>query len=131
MVIHISSCGRVILFLGSHPLCRGVLNTPSIFCFCVGRIQYAPTSKKPFGKNRQTVFIFRQVRRNLCLCKCFYCKRKLTGSVNLTRTCRPRCSPGVHLGIDCTTRTASLSKCGSTPRTTCISTIVPSVFTTN
>ena len=55
-----------------------------------------------------------------------YCNLKFTGSVYFTRTGWLRCFPGVHLGMLWITRTASLSRLGSTPRTTCTSTIEPS-----
>lgn len=58
-----------------------------------------------------------------------YWRRKVTGRVNLTRTGLPCCLPGLHLGMDDTTRNASLSSDGSTERVTRGSTIEPSRLT--
>ena len=60
-----------------------------------------------------------------------YCKRNDTGTVNLQETSLPRCLPGFHLGMFSIKRTASLSKDLSTPRTTTISRIEPSLHTVN
>ena len=62
---------------------------------------------------------------------CDYCRRNVTGSVKRTRTFLPRCLPGIHLGMACTARIASLSRAGSAARITFGSTIEPSLFTTN
>ena len=51
--------------------------------------------------------------------------------VYFTRTASPFCLPGFHFGMIEMTRSASLSKSGSTPRTTFGSTIEPSRLTTN
>ncbi len=51
-------------------------------------------------------------------CVTNYCNLNITGTVNLTRTGLPRCIPGFHFGIVLITRRASLSKYGSTLRTT-------------
>lgn len=48
-----------------------------------------------------------------------YSSLKFTGILYFTRTLCPSCLPGVHLGILSTTRTASLSSDGATPRRTC------------
>lgn len=60
-----------------------------------------------------------------------YRSLNITGTVYFTRTFLPFCTPGFHFGIELITRTASLSKYGSTPRTTSGFVIVPSLSTTN
>ena len=56
---------------------------------------------------------------------------KLIGIVNLERTARPDCLPGVHLGTDLITLTASSSQPNPTDLITSTFWIEPSVFTTN
>ena len=64
------------------------------------------------------------------LCTILY-NLNVTGTTNSTGTSTPPCLPGIHLGIEPTTRIASLSREGETDLTTRTFDIAPSHSTTN
>ena len=87
--------------------------------------EYSEQSGKPH------CFLCSWNRRKVLFSCVDYCNLNVTGKVYLTFTVVPFCLPGVQLGMAFTTRTASLSNDGSTPRTTFTLDIEPVLLTTN
>src|SRR5690606_17240125 len=72
--------------------------------------------------------LLKQVRGAFAFCH--DASLNLMGSTNRTRTGRPPCFPGFHLGIALITRAASWSHSWSMPLMTCTSAMLPSRSTT-